>query len=777
MQMTFYTADCMGNAKNCRYPHKKVVTNETELQEAVGWDHVCAEYKECYRGSDKFLISDVVVMDCDNDDSDDPEKWMTMEKLERTLSGMSYAIASSRNHMVEKGDKAARPKFHVYFPIEKVTDGKEYAELKKRIHKKYPFFDGNALDAGRFIFGAEVGGVAWHEGRTTIDMEIPTVMKVDEEQEMEFEHKIFEGDRNNTMSRFAGRVLKRYGKTKEAREAFLQYAERCIPPLSKEELESVWRSTIKFYEEKIMTQEDYISPEEYALGKWPALLGDDIGVIPGGLEPDDYSDIGQAIVLVMTCGRTLRYNPATKFLRYDGVKWVENKTMAELMVEEFLGLQLEDARRLCEMKKQEALERGVEVDFIKARGSRAVNGLSPMQVKAYQGVLAAEKYLNFVIKQRNFRNVEACMRATAPLVYIEYDQMDNEPFLMNTPGGTYDLRKGWKERREHCPEDYLMKVTAVDPGEQGREMWEQALHDTFLGDKELIDYVQEVVGLTAIGKVFVEALIIAYGEGKNGKSTFWNTISRVLGLYGGSMASDVLTAGCRRNVAPEKAELKGKRLVIAAELDEGMRLNTGVVKQLCSTDVVRGEKKFKDPADFMPSHQLVLYTNHLPKVGASDAGTWRRLVVIPFNASFEEKEDQKDFAERLFEEAGPVILAWIMEGAERIIKKNYKLERPESVKQAIQKYRQDNDWLGGFIEECCEVDESYCERSGELYAYYRNHADRMGEFRRSNADFVAALDSLGFKRKRTNKGSIIKGLRIREDEVFEDLSELDVVEE
>lgn len=77
------------------------------------------------------------------------------------------------------------------------------------------------------------------------------------------------------------------------------------------------------------------------------------------------------------------------------------------------------------------------------------------------------------------------------------------------------------------------------------------------------------VGMVAVGKVYVEALIIAYGEGRNGKSTFWNTISRVLGTYSGVMSADSLTANCRRNVKPEIAELKEKRLIIAAELGRG----------------------------------------------------------------------------------------------------------------------------------------------------------------------------------------------------------------
>ena len=101
--------------------------------------------------------------------------------------------------------------------------------------------------------------------------------------------------------------------------------------------------------------------------------------------------------------------------------------------------------------------------------------------------------------------------------------------------------------------------------------------------------------MTAVGLVYMESLVIAYGESRNGKSTFWNTIACMLGTYSGNMSSDTLTVGCKRNVKPELAEAKGKRLIIATE------------------DEIFAEKKYKDPFSFTPSHTLVLYTNHLPR--------------------------------------------------------------------------------------------------------------------------------------------------------------------
>ena len=64
-------------------------------------------------------------------------------------------------------------------------------------------------------------------------------------------------------------------------------------------------------------------------------------------------------------------------------------------------------------------------------------------------------------------------------------------------------------------------------GEEGEGVWLDALDTIFCRDTVLMDYVQQIVGMAAVGRVYMEALIIAYGEGSNGKSTFWNTIARV----------------------------------------------------------------------------------------------------------------------------------------------------------------------------------------------------------------------------------------------------------
>ena len=755
MKFVLQTADAAGDARNCFYPNRVEVGCAEDLQEAVKKDHVCGSYRKDYRSVGNFLGSDVLVMDCDNDHTEDQGEWITAEKLDELMPDLCYAIAFSRNHMKVKDGRKERPKFHVYFPIERTSDAGYYAALKMAVKEAYPFFDGNALDAARFIFGADTGECIWHEGWTNIDEEVDA-------GEMPSgadpgAGPILEGSRNNSMSHFAGRVLKKYGICQKAKDAFLEHSRRCDPPLPEEELDTIWGSAVRFYRNTVMSQPGYVPPDEY-------------NAEFGSLKPEDYSDIGEAKVLVQEYKGELLYTDATDFLSYDGVCWRENKQKAVGAVEEFLDMQLADAREQLAAATKALTENGIEESAVRTGGKTLEKQIGAELMDAYKEFLSAKSYYAFVMKYRNYKNIVNTQNAAKPMVAADISMFDAQENYLNTPDAAYDLEKGVAGAMPHRSSDLMTKITNASPGEKGKEIWEDALNTFFCGDRELMEYVQETVGLAAIGKVYEEALIIAYGEGRNGKSTFWNAISRVMGTYAGTISADALTVGCRRNVKPEIAELKGKRLIIAAELEEGVRLSTSILKQLCSTDQVRGEKKFKDPFDFTPSHTVVLYTNHLPKVGASDDGTWRRLIVIPFHARIEGSSDVKNYADYLYEHAAPSIMAWIIEGARKVIAGKHKLKKPAVVEKAIEQYRGMNDWMGIFLEECCDVGDGLEQKAGEFYQEYRNFCQRTGEYTRHNSDFSAELEKRGFQKKKTRKGAFVMGVTLKDESVldFED---------
>lgn len=174
------------------------------------FDHVCGEFKKDYRNISNFLKSNVIVMDCDNDHSEEQEDWITFDKLEDLFEEIDYAAVPSRNHMKEEDGRAARQKFHVYFPIEETRDAEHYAAIKRAIQKAYPFFDDNALDAARFIFGSDPDVVIWNEGWETIDEEVTPDYSGETPDDIPISNGcITVGNRNNAMKHFVGRVLKK----------------------------------------------------------------------------------------------------------------------------------------------------------------------------------------------------------------------------------------------------------------------------------------------------------------------------------------------------------------------------------------------------------------------------------------------------------------------------------------------------------------------------------------------------------------------------------------
>ena len=742
MQMTIYDAATVGSRSNCVYPNPVTVTDADTMRQAATFDHVCAAYKQNYRSVDNFLKADCLPMDCDNDHSDDPDDWLTPFDVAMDFPGVGMIFVYSRSHMKQKGKRGPRPRFHAYFICTETTNSEIYSSWKDRLIADYPYFDDGAKDSARFLFGVKNAVVEVYDGEITIDEFLAdSFAEWDAAQ-----GQIPEGSRNKTMSHYAGRIIKRLGNTEEAHKQFLKEAEKCSPPLDDAELAGIWASAVKFGA-KVAAQEGYIPPEQY---NQDFLL-----------MPEDFSDVGQAIVLSREYMDRLRFSPATDYIVFNGSFWEESQPNAQGIAQELTARQLEEAETEIQRCMKEMSENGAWAMLAAMGAKKAMAAFSEAQRRSFEKYERAETYRKYAIKRRDTKYISAALKEARPMIQIEQRVLDADEFLLNLPSGTCDLRTG--AVREHNAQDYITKQTAVDPSGDGMDVWEDALQTFFQGDADLIRYVQEIVGLAAIGKVYIEALVIAYGEGRNGKSTFWNTIARVLGTYSGNMSADTLTVGCKRNVKPELAEAKGKRMIIAAELEEGMRLNTSNVKQLCSTDEIYAEKKYKAPFSYVPTHTLVLYTNHLPRVGAIDQGTWRRLIVIPFNAKIEGKADIKNYADFLFKTAGSAVLQWIIEGAKRVISNDYKIVQPKVVRDAIQKYKENNDWLSHFLDDCCEVGDDFEAKSGEFYNAYRSYCLQMGEYTRSTTDFYSALESTGVVRKRTRTGVIIYGLKLKSE--------------
>ena len=474
------------------------------------------------------------------------------------------------------------------------------------------------------------------------------------------------------------------------------------------------------------------------------------------IRPYEFSDVEQAEIFVSQFGDRVRYSKATGFLTYSGKVWEAGDLKAQKLSQLLTEKQLGDAKR-------KLWEARYKHDKLTEKNTSEVAGADFSDAVGTEAALdEAEAYRKAVIKRRSSQRISATLTEVAPKVEIDVRDLDRDGYLLNTPGGTVNLRTG--EIRKHNPGDYCTKITAVAPGTEGKDLFDEFLDQITCQDTDLKRYLQEISGEFAVGVVKREELFIASGGGGNGKSTFFNLLYKVFGDYAGLISSDVLVTNNQKNKAPELASLRGKRMIIAAELDEGKLLDSSMIKKIASMDPIRAEQKYRDPFDFIPSHSIVLYTNFLPKVGARDSGTWDRLVIIPFNARFRNMPGEvKDYASVLFDKCGGAVLSWIIEGAKRFIENDFFISLPECVSTAIRDYRDNNDWLKNFLEARCYVGLQYRETAGNLYKGYRDYCASMGDFTRSSPEFKQALECIGIEHKKTKTGMVYRGVELKKE--------------
>ena len=117
-KITLTPSNYYQDAKKSKYLNPVVVESLEDFKKVILKDYACAVYKDNHRSIDDFLYADAIVFDIDNDHSENPDDWMTPNKVSSFFSDVPIYIQYSRNHMKIKNDKPARPKIskHQKYP-------------------------------------------------------------------------------------------------------------------------------------------------------------------------------------------------------------------------------------------------------------------------------------------------------------------------------------------------------------------------------------------------------------------------------------------------------------------------------------------------------------------------------------------------------------------------------------------------------------------------------------------------------------------------------------
>lgn len=397
-----------------------------------------------------------------------------------------------------------------------------------------------------------------------------------------------------------------------------------------------------------------------------------------------YDDTGNADRFIDRYGNLYKYSYiANKFYIYDGMKWkIDDKGSIRKLIDEMI-----------ESIKDEKIIHGDDVTEEEARE------FFQKYYKKTRGTQAKKNIMNELMHRR----------PATP------DDFDRDDMLINVANGYIDLTS--RELYKHDINKMFSQITNTDYTEKMQPaVWLDFLNDIFAGDQEVIRYIQKALGYSLTGSTREQIMFILFGKGRNGKSIFVEVISEILGDYSNNMQAKSLMVKKNDNVNTDIARLSKARFVTSSEPNEGFRFDEGLIKQLTGGDKVTARFLYAEEFEYTPKFKIWVSTNHKPIIRGTDDGIWRRLVLIPFDVQIPEEKVDKDLKYKLLREA-PAILNWMAEGAYMWMQEG--LAMPEKLKEAVQKYRNEMDTLGQFIEDCCKVDKNSSEKVSILHQAYK----------------------------------------------------------
>lgn len=351
---------------------------------------------------------------------------------------------------------------------------------------------------------------------------------------------------------------------------------------------------------------------------------------------------------------------------------------------------------------------------------------------------AFNKHLKYT---RSNKGKTAMIKEVQHRVSILPSDFDQDIWSLNTQSGILDLKQGTLS--EHSYAQFMSKITNTEYSDKmDCPRWRQFLDDIFDGDQALIQYIQKAVGYSLTGSTQEQCMFICVGNGRNGKSTFLDTISDIMGDYAANIQPEtIMVKQISSSANSDIARLKGARFVTTVEPNEGVRLNEGLVKQVTGGDRVTARQLYGQEFEYTPEFKIWMGTNHKPIIRGQDDGIWRRLHIIPFNVQIPKDKVDKTLKDKLRQEYVG-ILNWAVEGC--LLWQRDGLEPPSIVTQAVSEYKTEMDVIAAFLDECTERGPGET-RAHILYQAYKEWAKDNGQYIMSNTKFGLELN------KRFNK--------------------------
>jgi len=283
-------------------------------------------------------------------------------------------------------------------------------------------------------------------------------------------------------------------------------------------------------------------------------------------------------------------------------------------------------------------------------------------------------------------------------------------------------------------------------------LWQQTLTEIFPQQGEgdhRIDVLQEFMGLTLIsGDTTFEKFVIMTGTEANGKSTVLSTWEEMLGA---SNVSHVPLDGLSGEF--RLGDMVGMLANIAMDMKRMDKVEEGRLKEIVSGEPIQINRKHKAPITAAITARQIFACNDLPQINDRSNGVWRRMITMPFFASFTGEQADRLRGARLREEL-PGIFNWALAGAVRLYRQGA-FTACAVCDQLGAEHRLASDPVEQFFDECAVFHPELVIQCGQLYAAYEDFCEDNGRIPKNSADFgkqVVAHAGVERRRQSTQDG-------------------------
>lgn len=399
---------------------------------------------------------------------------------------------------------------------------------------------------------------------------------------------------------------------------------------------------------------------------------------------------------------------------------------------------------------------------IKRRADKMLADMAK-DLKEMQDDPAYNAYKKHLSRSRSHRGKEGFIAEARHLegVPVLPSEMDRAGNAFNVRNCLISLKTG--RTAEHDKKYMISKLAPVTYDENAKcPRWDRFIEEITCGDKSLQLYLQRMIGYCMTAYTKEQCMFFLYGNGSNGKSVFVDTIAYMLGEYAASCQPETVMMRDRNNTARgDLARLKGARMVVTSEPNDGCRLDEGIVKQMTggTENKLTARFLYGREFEFSPEFKIVMSTNYKPVIKGTDNGIWRRVRLIPFTAEFTKENRDPQLTEKLRREL-PGILNWAIAGAVGWCKEG--LPPCAIIDEAGQEYRSEMDRVQQFLDDCTTRSESSSTQASTLYKCYKAWCSEQGDrFPVGSTKFFMELKRR-FKSRKTEAYNEYIGIKIND---------------